>query len=410
MAASISSSRAIYAGLSCGIAFAVPVCAYAVTLPFPVANGVVATCALPFTVGTLAGVGLINALTVAGEKMADAHDTDAAHSEREHDVFEHAAAHASQSEESDARHGGSHRAPRTFSARFFGKRGAPSDVPVIARAAGAPPVEDAWADIDSLFSDDSPISCDASHSKDIYQIAFEELRRGSSAREPMATTAAADAAATGRMMARQQAPASQTPSAAAPAAANSTAMFMALAQQRAAAHAQQAQDAASQEPARSMSSDRQDDARAALASLDRFGGERLTRPAVAQAAPNTIRPAAAAVPAQQDVATDSSDEFSDRRGVWSAALDILTEPDRPALARTHRAGQVSRSAVYAQQRSSAAAAAASKREYLMHQHVDELIEEELDRIVAPSARPSSREYLRVIQGGTMSMPALQAEA
>ena len=409
MAASISSSRAIYAGLSCGIAFAVPVCAYAVTLPFPVANGVVATCALPFTVGTLAGVGLINALTIAGEKMVDAHDTDAARSEREHDAFEHAAAHASQPEESDARHGGSHRAPRTFSARFFGKRGAPSDVPVIARAAGAPPVEDAWADIDSLFSDDSPISCDASHSKDIYQIAFEELRRGSSAREPMATTAAADATATGRMMARQQAPASQTPSAAAPAAANSTAMFMALAQQRAAAHAQQAQAAASQEPVRSMSSDRQDDARAALASLDRFGGERLARPAVAQAAPSTIRPAAA-VPAQQDAATDSSDEFSDRRGVWSAALDILAEPERPAPARTHRAAQASRSVVYAQRRSSASAASASKREYLMHQHVDELIEEELDRIVAPSARPSSREYLRVIQGGTMSMLALQAEA
>ena len=41
---------------------------------------------------------------------------------------------------------------------------------------------------------------------------------------------------------------------------------------------------------------------------------------------------------------------------------------------------------------------------------DELIEQELGQIASPAVRRSSREYLRVIQGGTASMPALQAEA
>ena len=74
MAASVTTSRAIYAGLSCGFAFAVPVCAYAVTLPFPQANGIVAGCAMPFTVGALAGVGLVTALSA----VADHHSEDAA--------------------------------------------------------------------------------------------------------------------------------------------------------------------------------------------------------------------------------------------------------------------------------------------------------------------------------------------
>ena len=46
----------------------------------------------------------------------------------------------------------------------------------------------------------------------------------------------------------------------------------------------------------------------------------------------------------------------------------------------------------------------------MHAHVNELIEQELGQIASPTVRRSSREYLRVIQGGTASMPALQAEA
>lgn len=491
MAASVTTSRAIYAGLSCGVAFAVPVCAYAVTLPFPAANGIVATCALPFTVGALAGVGLVTAMGAVADARANAHDEDAA-------VGEHEASHAAGAHGADEQRRSAH-----AGSRFFGKRGMPRDVPVIARASGAPSEEDAWAEIDALFSEDSPISCDAAHSKDIYEIAFEELRRNAApapqAAAPAAASAAphhaahagyaptswqapagASAAMTGAPAATGAYPAAASPAAsqawqAAPAAsaATSTAMFMALAQQRAAAHAASApantnafmpQTGATRTSAQATSTgtsyaaptaraqatagmaassyagasarpmaqpadaadapfDRDADARAALASLDRFGSERLARPvtgsmpaqaAAAPAAPATsgvwatnpaARPAAAAAPvapsapAAQPAA--STDVFADRRSVWAAALDILAEPEepvRPAPATTAASAR------------RASAIAEGKRANRMHEHVNELIEQELGQVASPAVQHSSREYLRVIQGGTASMPALQAEA
>lgn len=497
MAASVTTSRAIYAGLSCGVAFAVPVCAYAVTLPFPAANGIVATCALPFTVGALAGVGLVTAMGAVADARADAHDEDTA-------VGEHEASHAAGAHGADEQRRSAH-----AGSRFFGKRGMPRDVPVIARASGAPSEEDAWAEIDALFSEDSPISCDAAHSKDIYEIAFEELRRNAApAPQAAAAATAAPAAAsaaphhaahadyastswqapTGASAAMTGAPAatgaypaaasSAAPQAwqAAPAAsaATSTAMFMALAQQRAAAHAAsapantnaymppaaaartsaqatptstsyaapaaRAQATAGMSassyvgaPARPMAQpadaadapfDRDADARAALASLDRFGSERLARPvtgsmpAQAAAAPATpatsgawatnpvARPAAAAAPVEPSVpaaqpASAPADAFADRRSVWAAALDILAEPEepvRPAPATTAASAR------------RASAIAEGKRANRMHEHVNELIEQELGQVASPAVQHSSREYLRVIQGGTASMPALQAEA
>lgn len=481
MAASVTTSRAIYAGLSCGVAFAVPVCAYAVTLPFPAANGIVATCALPFTVGALAGVGLVTAMGAVADARADAHDEDAA-------VGEHEASHAAAAHGSDEHHHSAH-----AGSRFFGKRGMPRDVPVIARASGAPSEEDAWAEIDALFSEDSPISCDAAHSKDIYEIAFEELRRNAAPAAQGAAAAAAPAAAphhaaharsastswqapagasaamTGAPVAAPARPATASPTAsqawqAAPAAsaATSTAMFMALAQQRAAAHAAsapantnafmpQAAPASTSyaapaarpqatanvaaspyasAPSRPVAQpadasdapfDRDADARAALASLDRFGSERLARPVTgsmpAQAAPASgawaapapaaraaapsrpVAPAAAPAPAAQPAA--STDAFADRRNVWAAALDILAEPEEPVRPTPATTAASARRA---------SAIAEGKRANRMHEHVNELIEQELGQVASPSVQHSSREYLRVIQGGTASMPALQAEA
>lgn len=484
MAASVTTSRAIYAGLSCGVAFAVPVCAYAVTLPFPAANGIVATCALPFTVGALAGVGLVTAMGAVADARANAHDEDAA-------VGEHEASHAAGAHGADEQRRSAH-----AGSRFFGKRGMPRDVPVIARASGAPSEEDAWAEIDALFSEDSPISCDAAHSKDIYEIAFEELRRNAAPAPQAAAPAAASAAPhhaahAGYASTSWQAPAgasaaaSAYPAAASPAAsqawqaapaasaATSTAMFMALAQQRAAAHAASApantnafmpqadaaRTSAQAAPARTSYAapaaraqatagmaassyagasarpmaqpadaadapfDRDADARAALASLDRFGSERLARPVTgsmpaqaptASAAPATsgawatnpaARPAAAAAPAAPSAPAaqpaTSADAFADRRSVWAAALDILAEPEepvRPAPATTAASAR------------RASAIAEGKRANRMHEHVNELIEQELGQVASPAVQHSSREYLRVIQGGTASMPALQAEA
>lgn len=425
MAASVTTSRAIYAGLSCGFAFAVPVCAYAATLPFPQANGIVAGCAMPFTVGALAGVGLVTALSAAADRRTEDVDVEGAVEVEEETAPSHRAVRSHGKREARAQH-----AQDGDVERFFGKRGVPRDVPVIARAAGAPSEADAWADIDALFDDDSPISCDASRSKDIYQIAFEELRRGA----VQAERSAGSAAATGRMAPLSARPATApastphvaTPSAASPAAAHSaqapaasaatsTAMFMALAQQRAAAHAAEgiapapvraaAQPAASAYGQRAVSSayaardmgyDRDADARAALASLDRFGGQRLVAPVTAApAAPASVAPAASA-----------QDAFADRRSVWSAALDILAEPETPV----RTAAPASQAAAFNQNPSRANAIAEGRRANRMHAHVNELIEQELGQIASPTVRRSSREYLRVIQGGTASMPALQAEA
>lgn len=378
MAASVTTSRAVYAGLSCGLAFAVPVCAYAATLPFPQANGIVASCAVPFTVGALAGVGLVTAMSVVGDRRgAEGEDeAEAAFEAAETPgMWEHTA-----SAEEPAQAEGRHRATQKHARRFFGKRDMPSDVPVIARAAGAMSEEDAWADLDALFSDDSPISCDATRSKDIYQIAFEELRRGN------IRTARTDtpAAATGRMPAQGDAVSEAAPFAQPAAAATmataataapatqaamgagvspaSTAMFMALAQQRVAART------------------------AASASA----------PTVTASAADPVSAAPAPAPAAQPI-----DAFADRRGVWAAALDILSEPVAAAAPVAHEP-YISASR--------AAAIEEGKRANRRHDHVNELIEEELGQTESPAVRRSSREYLRVIQGGTASMPALQAEA
>lgn len=434
MAASVTTSRAIYAGLSCGFAFAVPVCTYAVTLPFPQANGIVAGCAMPFTVGALAGVGLVTALSAVADRRAENTDVEDAVETAEESAPSHRAARSHSWREARAQH-----AQDGDVERFFGKRGVPRDVPVIARAAGAPSEAAAWADIDALFDDDSPISCDASRSKDIYQIAFEELHRSAVQAERPADSAAA----TGRMTpvcarpATASTPHAATSYTAAPAvahpaqapaasAAASTAMFMALAQQRAAAHAAegaaQATGHAVAQPsapsyglraetsaytARDMGYDRDADARAALASLDRFGGQRLATPAAsAPAASAAAAQPSFAAPAAMTPAAPAQDAFADRRDVWSAALDILAEPEVPV----RTAAPASQSAAFNQNPSRANAIAEGRRANRMHAHVNELIEQEFGQIASPAVRRSSREYLRVIQGGTASMPALQAEA
>lgn len=436
MAASVTTSRAIYAGLSCGFAFAVPVCAYAVTLPFPQANGIVAGCAMPFTVGALAGVGLVTALSAVADHRSGDVDVEGTAAVEEEHAPSHRAVRSHGKREARAQH-----AQDGDVERFFGKRGVPRDVPVIARAAGAPSEAAAWADIDALFDDDSPISCDASRSKDIYQIAFEELRRGA----VHAERPAGSAAATGRMTpmsARPVVAAAHTPHVAAPptatpapsrhaqapaaSAAASTAMFMALAQQRAAAHAAegaaQATGHAVAQPSapsyglraetsaytvRDMGYDRDADARAALASLDRFGGQRLATPAAsAPAASAAAAQPSFAAPAAMTPAAPAQDAFADRRDVWSAALDILAESEAPVRVATSGSHGVA----FNQNPSRANAIAEGRRANRMHAHVNELIEQELGQIASPAVRRSSREYLRVIQGGTASMPALQAEA
>lgn len=409
MAASGSTSRAVYAGLSCGFVFAVPVAAYVATMPFPDANSSVTSLALPFTMGALAGVGILSAVSAVGRRHAVAEEDDAEGSSPSASSFFSTA--FDQREQDDLE-------------RFFGTRRVPKDVPVIARAQDAMSEADAWADIDSMLSEDSPISCDAATSKDIYQIAFEELQRE--------TKAAQDASVS-----------SAQPTGQAPAWAAASAVAS-MHQQPATAVAQPAAPSAttvleSPSPASQTASvgdrdelDTEAAQRAALASLDEIDGESLRtareravhsagagQPAYpvvsagAQPAGAVSRPAAAT--GNTAVATDNAAAgYAGREDIWASALDILAEGTSGSKGAEPQAvpyvGRHMRPAAAPADAARAAAVAEGRRANEMHQHVNSLIEEELGQVPSSSVRRSSREYLRVIQGGTASMPRLQAEA
>lgn len=409
MAASGSTSRAVYAGLSCGFVFAVPVAAYVATMPFPDANSSVTSLALPFTMGALAGVGILSAVSAVGRRHAITEEGDAEDSSPSASSFSSTA--FEQREQDDLE-------------RFFGTRRVPKDVPVIARAQDAMSEADAWADIDSILSEDSPISCDAATSKDIYQIAFEELQRE--------TRAAQDASAS-----------SAQPTGQAPAWAAASAVAS-MHQQPATAVAQPAAPSAttvleSPVPASQTASvgdrdelDTEAAQRAALASLDEIDGESLRTAsdravratgagqfaypvisAGAQPAGPVSRTAAATGNAA--VATDNAAAgYAGREDIWASALDILAEGTSGSKGAEPQAvpyvGRHMRPAPAPADAARAAAVAEGRRANEMHQHVNSLIEEELGQVPSSSVRRSSREYLRVIQGGTASMPRLQAEA
>lgn len=497
MAASGSTSRAIYAGLSCGFVFAVPVASYVATIPFADANSTVVACALPFTVGALAGVGILSAVSAVGARRAERDEAGEGEAAASRFAFTGEAEH--------------HDVDEDAVERFFGSRKVPKDVPVIARAQDALSEEDAWAEIDSMLSEDSPISCDATTSKDIYEIAFEELRRETQAAQHASARPAEAAAGAHAASAVSAEPAAASASEAAPAAhmapagshaasasagapapaampaalgdasslpaPGSTAMYLAMAQVAASAAAAEHAHAAAAtgslsssavpEPAdpvagaapgvttviaaapaedttaRVLANDDWDTGeaqRAALASLDEIDGSRL-RPAIpvihasapAPAGVERLRAAAsrasderAAAPAPAPVAESAPSEpapqkaYAGHEDMWASALDILEAASPADSAPVPSAYQPRhlRTAAPASETSSmpapgysrAAAVAEGRRANEMHDHVNSLIEEELSQVSSSSVRRSSREYLRVIQGGTASMPRLKAEA
>lgn len=409
MAASHSNTRAVHAGLSCGILFAVPVAAYAVTLPFEGANAVVSTCALPFAVGALAGVGIYTAVGAISARVDGPEvDEDGTAAPRTHARVAEAA--------------------RAEASRFFASRRVPKDVPVIARAQGALSEQDAWADIDSMLTDDSPISCDAARSKDIYEIALEELRRETAASTHaghtsvwMAAAASAGhaaaqpapAAATGQLRSQAPAPVKASERVAAPDA-DTTATYLSLASEAASTARVAALDDLDTQAARN----------AALASLDRMDDTSFDQISVPAVEPAPASRAAAPMPVAAAAADDEPlvpmADYSGHEDMWAAALAALEE-DAPARAQAPSAGYIGKHAagrtaaetmpsVIPPSAERARAVAEGARVTQRHQHVNELIEEELGQAPQQSVRRSSHEYLRVIQGGTASFPRIRAEA
>ena len=104
---------------------------------------------MPFAIGSLAGMGML----AATKRLISSHE------EQLDQAAEHVEAVA-------------HR--RSENVRAAHQQG----VPVISRAVDALSEEEAWAEIDSLLDSDLSVSCDPIHSKDMYQIALEEIARG----------------------------------------------------------------------------------------------------------------------------------------------------------------------------------------------------------------------------------------
>ena len=385
MASSINAHRAVSVGLSGGIGVGLPLAAVAATWSLSDAGEIVRAGALPFAVGALAGVGLLalsdclldrRAARIAAEKAEAASFTS---------VFAGA--------DAVAPHTAKEEPLRAAKGKRFAHRGAPKGVPVIARAVDALDEADAWAEIDAMLNDDSPISCDPARSKDMYEIALDELRR-------------AEAACTGQM--RQTVDPVPATASARPASPESTDVFLALAARSAApAKAEPSEAVApSAQPVSAAAFDRDLDldeveetsARAAaMASLYGAAASQYPTPVVESkvSAPEAPASAVPSVPVA---------DYSGHESTWAAALAIL---DEDAASAPVAPVSPSETAYVAPGRMAAVAEGGAATR--AHAHVNTLLEEEFDRVPSPSVRRTSREFLRVIQGGTATMPRLQAQ-
>ena len=487
MASSDATQRAVLAGLSCGIGLAAPVVMYAATLPFSSVNETVVAGAVPFAVGAVAGVGIYAASLGISEYRAQHAERlfepdamgGAAQFGRTHNEFKTASIPAQQ-----------YAAPQTASSASFDaeqpssvfsgltgafqRRHADDGVPTIARAADAMSEDDAWSMIDSMLDDDSPVSCDPTRSRDVYQVAIDELtyggQTGSYNRDDIAAAARA-------VSGSQAAPA------------GSTAAFVALvanAANNAANNAATAHpvtydtavpvnpvsmpDHYANEPLVAEDEETIAARRAAESSLwgapaqQQAAGavpyntnianmpiisdssavaidlDDLDEPVISNDMPYAVAapadvPASASQPVAVDEPIDAAAEvdvpmadYSGHEGMWAAAAAILDEigepapvttfvstpapaPAAPAYVGRHSAvfpedtARISREGI-----ERAEAIAAGVMENRRHERVNQILEEEINRVQSAAVRRTGRAYLSVIEGGTASLEPLCAEA
>lgn len=328
--------------ISAGLGVALPLAAYAASLPFDGVNEAIRPDILPLAVGSLAGVCM---LAISGHLM-DARAERLAEEQSEADRF--------RSVFSDTRSARSTHAPQAGSrmrGHRSGKPVTPQGVPVISRAVDALDEAEAWAEIDAMFSGDSPFSCDPARSKDMYQIALEELRR------------------TDRVKAQETARASTIT-------------------------ADECEDVIGRDEA--------------MASLY---GSAAARTSGVPVLPK-MQPTAAPVPAPsmqaaasaraEDVEVPMAD-YSGHEGMWARALAILAEEGTPGLAQGDRTVCVGADRM--------AALAEGGNATKMHARVNAMIEDEFDKVESKSVHAVAHEYLKVIEGGTAALDARQlAEA
>lgn len=485
MASSDATQRVVLAGLSCGIGLAAPVVMYAATLPFSSVNETVVAGAVPFAVGAVAGVGIYAASLGISEYRAQ-------HAERlfQPDAMGGAAnvnEHQNESQTASmpaqqqwaAPQGVATAAPAVPadaaqpSSVFSGLTGAfqrlhtDDGVPTIARAADAMSEADAWSMIDGMLDDDSPVSCDPARSRDVYQVAIDELtyggKTGSYNRDDIAAAAravsgshVAPAGSTAAFVAlvanaANNAAAAQsvtydTAVPVTPAAATAVDSYAdeplaideeAIAARRAAesslwgAPAQQQAAEAVPYNANLANMPIINDASAAAIDLDD-----LDEPVISNDMPHVVDvPASASQSVAVDEPVDATPEedvpmadYSGHEGMWAAAVAIMDEviepvpvaapvfapapqPAVPAYVGRHSAvfpedtARISREGI-----ERAEAIAAGIMENRRHERVNQILEEEIDRLQSAAVTRTGRAYLSVIEGGTASFEPLRAEA
>lgn len=487
MASSDATQRAVLAGLSCGIGLAAPVLMYAATLPFSSVNETVVAGAVPFAVGAVAGVGIYAASLGISEYRAQHAERlfqpdamgGAANVNQHQDEFQTASMPAQQ--QWAAPQGVATAAP-AFEANAaqpssvfsgltgaFQRRRADDGVPTIARAADAMSEADAWSMIDSMLDDDSPVSCDPARSRDVYQVAIDELtyggKTGSYNRDDIAAAAravsgshAAPAGSTAAFVAlvanaANNAAAAQsvtydtavpvTPAAATdpyadePLAVDEETIAARRAAESSLWGAPAQQQAAEAVPYNANLANMPiiSDVSAAAIDLDD-----LDEPVISNEMPYVVAaPVDAPASASQSVVADepvdaTSEEdvpmadYSGHEGMWAAAAAILDEvvepapvaapvftpapqPAAPAYVGRHSAvfpedtARISREGI-----ERAEAIAAGVMENRRHERVNQILEEEIDRLQSAAVRRTGRAYLSVIEGGTASFEPLCAEA
>ena len=479
MASSDATQRAVLAGLSCGIGLAAPVVMYAATLPFSSVNETVVAGAVPFAVGAVAGVGIYAASLGISEYRAE-HDGrlfqpdamgGAANFNQHHSEFKTASIPAQQQGAlQPAAPAGQANAAQPSSAFLSGltgafqRRHADDGVPTITRAANAMDEAEAWAMIDSMLDDDSPVSCDPERSRDVYQVAIDELtnggKTGSYNRDDIAAAARAvsgsHAAPAGSTAAFVALVANAANSAAHNAASSGASATAASASQQSTAQSTPAADPYSDEP---LTVDEETIAARRAAESSLWGASAQKQ--AAEAAPYNANlasmpiisdttgvdladldePAAitASIDAQDRVDTgnlpDASLEedipmtdYSGHEDMWAAAVAIMAEvvdpapvmastavsvpvPAAPAYVGRHSAvlpedtARISREGI-----ERAEAIAAGVMENRRHERVNQILEEEINRLESAAVKRTGRAYLSVIEGGTASFTPLRAEA
>ena len=484
MASSDATQRAVLAGLSCGIGLAAPVVMYAATLPFSSVNETVVAGAVPFAVGAVAGVGIYAASLGISEYRAQHAERlfepdamgGAAQFGRTHNEFKTASIPAQQYAAPQAAASAAQPNAAQPSSVFSGltgafqRRHADDGVPTIARAADAMSEADAWSMIDSMLDDDSPVSCDPARSRDVYQVAIDELtyggQTGSYNRDDIAAAAravsgsqAAPAGSTAAFVAlvanaANNAATAQSVTYDTAVPVNPTSMADPYANEPLAADDEETiaarraaesslwgapaqQQAAGAVPYNTNIANMPIITDAAATAIDL---DDLDEPVISNDMPYVVAaPADAPVSAAQSVAVDETADaaseqdvpmadYSGHEGMWAAAAAILDEisepapvaafvaapapaPAAPAYVGRHSAvfpedtARISREGI-----ERAEAIAAGVMENRRHERVNQILEEEINRVQSAAVRRTGRAYLSVIEGGTASLEPLWAEA